>query len=180
VATRKLNDAERSDREDVMEAGPLQGWSDFLVAGAGASAALAGLLFVAVSINLSRILEFSTLPIRAIETLFAFLSVLAVCTLGLIPNLTTLSYALAFIGAGAATWLAEMLCLVRTWTDTRRHGRVVSRILINQTPPLCFVVAGVLIAFGQPGAAIWIAPGVLLSYVSGVLGAWVLLVEIQR
>jgi modulator of FtsH protease len=163
-----------------MEAGPLQGWTDFFVAGAGASAALAGLLFVAVSINLSRILEYPTLPIRAIETLFAFLSVLAICTLGLIPHLTPLSYAAAFIAAGTATWMVETSCLVRTWSDNRRHGRIVSRILLNQLPPLFFVVAGVMLALGRAGAAVWIAPGVGLSYVAGVIGAWVLLVEIQR
>lgn len=43
-------------------------WSELFVASAGASAALAGLVFVAVSINVERILEFPGLPERALET----------------------------------------------------------------------------------------------------------------
>jgi hypothetical protein len=41
-------------------------WGDLFVATAGASAALAGLVFVAVSINIERILEFNDLPERAL------------------------------------------------------------------------------------------------------------------
>jgi hypothetical protein len=41
-------------------------WHDFFIACAGASAALMGLIFVGVSINLTRILSFPTLPGRAL------------------------------------------------------------------------------------------------------------------
>jgi hypothetical protein len=43
-------------------------WTDFFVAGASASAALAGLVFVAVSINIDRILRIQGLPSRALAT----------------------------------------------------------------------------------------------------------------
>ena len=44
-------------------------WDSFFVAEVGAAAALTGLLFVAVSNNLDRILQFPKLPSRAAETM---------------------------------------------------------------------------------------------------------------
>ncbi len=41
------------------------GWETFFVAEVGAAAALTGLLFVAVSINLTKVLAFPQLPGRA-------------------------------------------------------------------------------------------------------------------
>ena len=40
-------------------------WRDFFTACAGASAALAGLIFVALSVNIGEILKFEHLPARA-------------------------------------------------------------------------------------------------------------------
>jgi len=61
-------------------------WTDFAVAVAGAAAALSGLLFVAVSINLSRILAFPNLPARAGQTLIMLVTPLVVALLVLIPD----------------------------------------------------------------------------------------------
>jgi hypothetical protein len=64
-------------------------WQAFSQALVGAAAALAGMLFVAVSVNLERILERPDfLPPRAAETLAAVLVVLVSCALTLVPQNT--------------------------------------------------------------------------------------------
>jgi hypothetical protein len=47
-------------------------WTNFGLAAAGTAATLAGLLFVAISVNPKRILEFASLPARAGQTLILF------------------------------------------------------------------------------------------------------------
>jgi hypothetical protein len=158
----------------------LPGWSDFFLAATGASAALAGLLFVAVSINLSRILAFPNLPPRAIEALLAFLSVLAIGTLGLIPRQSSFACGVEIAAVGGGVWLLQTVILVRGAGIERKHSVYPLRVLMNQAPPLSFLAAGLGLALGRPDFAVLIAPGALLSYAAGVFGAWVLLVEIQR
>lgn len=77
-------------------------WSDLFVACAGASAALAGLVVVAVSINVDQILKFEGLPQRALSTLLLLLVVVVVSILGLAPgqSSTALGVELAGVGAG--------------------------------------------------------------------------------
>jgi len=61
-------------------------WTNFLSAEAGASAALAGLIFVAVSINIKKIIEYKGVPGRAAEALSLLIGVLLISTFGLAPN----------------------------------------------------------------------------------------------
>jgi hypothetical protein len=53
---------------------PTGDWANFFVAEVGASAALTGLLVVAISINLARILSFAQLPERAAEGLITLVA----------------------------------------------------------------------------------------------------------
>jgi peptidoglycan/LPS O-acetylase OafA/YrhL len=62
-------------------------WTAFFTAITGAAAALAGLLFVAVSINLDNILKSTTfLPARAAETLAILVFVVISSALALVPQ----------------------------------------------------------------------------------------------
>jgi hypothetical protein len=155
----------------------MRGWNDFFVAEAGASAALAGLLFVAVSINLTQILKYPHLPTRAIEALATLLLVLFVCTWALVPGQSALAYGVEIGGTALLAWIIQTTALIKT-----RHSGYenASRVLLNQLPPLPFLVAGVLLVLGRAGGVYWVVPGTLLSVIAGVFGAWVLLIEIQR
>jgi hypothetical protein len=152
-------------------------WSDFFVAEVGASAALAGLLFVAVSINLGQILKYPHLPTRALEALATLLCVLVISTFALVPEQTPLVYGLEMAGTGLVTWGIQTVALTRT----RGSGyETFLRYFYNQVPPLPFVLGGTLLALGHSAGTYWVVPGTLLCILSGVYCAWVLLVEIQR
>jgi len=79
-------------------------WSDLFVATAGASAALAGLVFVAVSINLARVVQFSDLPDRALATVLFLVSVLLVSIIGLIPGQSNLALGIELLGERWRRW----------------------------------------------------------------------------
>jgi hypothetical protein len=160
-----------------VDASLLHPWSDFFVAQAGASAALAGLLFVAVSINLGRILQYPHLPTRAIEALLTILVVLVMSTWALIPGQSLFAFGLEVAVTGVVLWLIQLLGLWRTRRSGYEH---VLRYFFNQAPPIPFVIAGVLVCLGQPEGIYWMVPGTLLCILSSVYSAWILLVEIQR
>ncbi len=159
---------------------PLEAWEGFFVAEAGAAAALAGLLFVAVSINLARILEYPNLPTRAGEALAALVVVLAVATIGLVPHQSQQTFGAAILGVGIVFWISQAIALARTLKLDRQYGWLPSRILMNQAPPLPYIAAGALMLAGRGEGVYWIAPGVLACFAASLYGAWVLLVEIQR
>lgn len=158
----------------------MEDWADFFVAEAGAAAALAGLLFVAISINLTRILEFRNLPFRALEALIAFVSVLAIATVGLTPNQTPRTYGIAFVAIALITLGIQTLSWVKSQKLAKAYDPSLIHALRNLVPPLPFLAAGLAVAGDAPGGELWITVGTLLSFASGLIGAWVLLVEIQR
>jgi hypothetical protein len=158
----------------------MQGWSNFFVGELGAAAALTGLLFVAVSINLARILQFPHLPTRAAEALLQFLSVLIVTTFALIPRQSATEYGIEIGATGLLAWAIHTRTLIRSRKFDRQYVGFTIRFVVNQLPPLPFVVAGALLIAGRSSGVYWIVPGILLSFAAGIFGAWVLLVEIQR
>jgi hypothetical protein len=164
----------------MMAADALQGWTDFFVAEAGASAALAGLLFVAISINLTRILQFRDLPTRAVEALLSLLSVLVVATFALVPGQSPIAYGAEIGATGLVMWAIQLVALARTWQTAHPKARSLLRVLANQLPPLPFIIAGALLFAGHLRGIYWVLPGTLLSFAAGIFGAWVLLIEIQR
>jgi hypothetical protein len=76
-------------------------WQPFFVAMITAAASLTGLLFVAVSINLDRIIKGAGfLPLRAIQTLATLLLVVLSCSLTLVPqNVRTLGLEILLLAA---------------------------------------------------------------------------------
>jgi modulator of FtsH protease len=158
----------------------LADWANFFVAEVGAAAALSGLVFVAVSINLTRILAIAHLPDRAAETLFLLLGVLVVATFGLVPGQGEVAFGLEVAGTGVAVWGVCVRSQVVAYRDPAARQWLLHRIVWTQLATLPFVIGGGLLVRGHPAGLYWLVPGVLASFSAGMQNAWVLLIEILR
>ena len=158
-------------------------WRDLFVAVAGASAALLGLLFVAVSINLERILSYEGLPERALETLMLLLGVLVISIVGLMPGQGHVALGLELLGI--ATIVSAVVFRLPAVSGAEDRGTELARwrwsrlaVRLLGTAPL--VLGGLAVLLEAGGGLYWIAAGVVLAICGAVANAWVLLVEILR
>jgi hypothetical protein len=157
-------------------------WSDFAVAAVGAAAALTGLLFVAVSLNIDRILAAATLIGRTAGTLVLFVIPLVVGIVVLVPDqpATALGAELVVTGAvtgGALLWINRP---ANRGPAEPRASYIVLRFGTSVVIPVCLAAAGVSVIAGSGGGLYWVAPAVVAAFLGGLMTVWVLLVEIRR
>ena len=157
-------------------------WTDFGVATAGAAAALAGLLVVAVSINIDRILQFPGLPHRAATTLILFALPLVTALLLIVPGQPrpALAWELLVIGLVVGTFLLVTDARVPLSEQETRMTWLFSRIIPDVATCGCLAVAGATLLAESGGGLYWLVPAVLAAVIFGLINAWVLLVEILR
>jgi hypothetical protein len=158
-------------------------WNTLLAVEAGAAATLTGLVFVAVSINLSRILAFPGLSGRAAESILQFLQVFLVATFALIPGQPERILAIELLATRRVIlWVSQVIVQVRYLRLRAGHpwSWFVNRAVMSQLATLPFCVAGIALLLGAPGALYWLVPGFVFSFIAGGVSAWVLLVEILR
>jgi hypothetical protein len=157
-------------------------WSDFSVGVVGASATLVGLLFVAVSINLQRILEIDGLPTRAGQTLLFLATPLFVAIFVLVPGQSSSALAAELLFVAFVTGAAHLrLSLQSDRSPEEPAGLwVISRLVPAAGITVCLAVAGgTLLALGG-GGLYWLVPSTVIAILFGIVNAWVLLIEILR
>jgi hypothetical protein len=159
-------------------------WSTLLAVEAGAAATLMGLVFVALSINLTRILAVPGLPGRGAESIMQFLQVFLISTVALIPRQSERTFAIEVLIIAVAAWGCQVTVQVYYLKVRRgqRHpwGWFVYRAVMSQFATIPFIVAGITLFLDVPGGVYWLVPGFVFSFLAGVMSAWVLLVEILR
>jgi hypothetical protein len=165
-----------------LDAISIAAWSNYLSVLAGAAATLTGLVFVAVSINLSRVLSVPGLTGRAAESLMQLFGVLIISTTALIPLQTPVALGAEILALGSALWLVQTVLQVRYVRSKTGHPRAwaATRMAQTQFASIPFCISGILLLRGSPAGLYWLAPGCIFSLVAGALNAWVLLVEILR
>lgn len=156
-------------------------WSEFNVAMAGATAALAGLVIVAASVNIGEIVKSRTLTARLLAGIAALLLALAVSALGLVPGIDG-------VWLGSLTFIAALLAsasqihatvLIARDPDPADRARPL-KYLVGFLPITAYFVAGVFVGLGHPAGLYLAAAGCLLAIVSAIVVSWVALVEVLR
>jgi hypothetical protein len=159
----------------------MSAWTSFFQTSAGAAATLVGLLVVAISINLTRILGFAQLPSRAGSALIPLAGVMVISILALVPQAPR-SFGVEVLCAGAVIWASAGYLLLKSLrlTENLRREWVMIQVPVNQAQTLPLVVAGVLLSLGFPSGLYWIVAGMIASMLAALMNAWVLMVEILR
>jgi len=155
-------------------------WHEFFVATVGASAALLGLLFVTISINLQEILKYPHLPGRAAGTLGTLVAALVVSSFGLAPGQSHRAFGIEVLVTGA------VVAFQAVWVSVGKRSPgdpliwTFTGIPLLLLPALAFLVGGWSLMAGVGGGLYWILAATVLTFVCASINAWVLLVEILR
>lgn len=157
-------------------------WHDLFVAIAGATAALAGLLFIAISINLGEIVRSKVLPLRAVDSLGVMVVALLVSIFILTPGQSRTALGLELLVTG----LLACVVLLRPWLarigapkENPQEQRVLPVISVAcSLVPIA--IAGLTLLLEAGGGLYWLVPSLIVGFLVAVSSAWVLLLEIHR
>lgn len=157
-------------------------WTDFFVAQVGASASLAGLLFVGVSLNMSKILAVRGLPERALGALILLVTILIAASLELVPGQPAPVLGLEIVLVGFVAWAAATNTDVKSLRaiDEKYRRLYFNNLVLNQVAVVPYLIGGALMLLGYANGVYFLVPAMLVSFVKAIMEAWVLLVEINR
>jgi modulator of FtsH protease len=165
-----------------LEGYSLADWGLAFTATAGAAAALTGLLFVALSINLKQIMASSSLINRAVEVLIVLAAVLILSTILLMPGQPNGAAAIEIIVVAVAT--SAVTGRIQLRTDRKALGisnfGFAMRVLGVHSGPLFLLLGGLTLLNDGGGGLYWVLPALLSMISVSIVGAWVLLIEILR
>jgi hypothetical protein len=157
-------------------------WSDFAAGMAGAAAALAGLLFVAVSINIQTILAGLGIARRAAQALILLALPVFLSLVLLIPGQSDVALGIELLAISALI-VPALGVLAKPGTRAPEQSRA-SWLGTNFVPSaivaLAPAVAAIGLFTGSLGGLYWLPVAVALALAAGLINAWVLLVEILR
>jgi len=158
-------------------------WSSFFQGELGAAAALAGLLFVSVSVNQARILELGRMADRGLEALAMLFMVIVIASIPLIPGQSPRLLGGEVMAVAVATLIALIPLqhgyLSTIDADNRRSAT--KMVWVNRSTVLVIAMAGVgLLWRGDETGLYLLPPGILLTFAAVGANAWVLLIEINR
>jgi modulator of FtsH protease len=163
-----------------------EGWGDLFLAAAGATAALSGLIFVGLSVNIRTVLEADQregqnfLTGRALEALAALLIVLVISLVGLVPDIPRWALVTFILVSGLGSATSPVRALLASRQSAVIGAPLVLRLVIAAGFTVTLLLCGATLATGHGGGLYWLPVAFVLAIVIAAVNAWVLLVEVLR
>jgi hypothetical protein len=161
----------------------LRTWSEFNVAMVGAAAALAGLVIVAASVNIAKIIALGggSLIARLAAGIASLVLALVASGLALIPGITAPWFGVILIVATAGSAAFQVHA---AWTVRADHGPAArakaTKSVPGFLPVIAYLAAGIAVLAGHPAGLYLSAAGCILAIIAAILVSWVALVEVLR
>jgi hypothetical protein len=150
-------------------------WQGFAEMTGGASGALTSLLFVAVSLNASRIAGHQGLRASAAQTMVLFIAPLIMAATLLTPDQPDWALGAELIAIGLITsWILLGIRRVKhsLTDDDKQLIAIFNRRGPNVMVMLLFTASGITLACGAPAGLYLLLPASLVAQISGVINAW--------
>jgi hypothetical protein len=156
-------------------------WQNFFVATGAGAAALAGLVFVAMSINLDVVAQDATHRGRAINMLTGFTAGFMICALALMGGQSH--------RAVGAEWLVvatvAVVIYVQNYVRAAKRGGTTAelrpgRLVVGVACYVAEIVGAAVLILGYVAGLYVAAIGLIVSFAVLISGAWLLLVAVQK
>jgi hypothetical protein len=156
-------------------------WQNFFVMVGGGAAALAGLVFIAMSINLSIITRDATHKNRAIATLTGFTAVFMVCAFALIGNQSYQWIGVEWFVISLVPTITYISVYIRATKVGRSSvGLSIRRFIVGTTCYVAQLIGSVLLISGYVAGLYLAAAAMVLSFAFFISGAWLLITGVQE
>lgn len=159
----------------------LNQWHDFFLMVGGGAAALAGLVFVAMSINLSVLAQDPTHKNRAIGTLTGFTAIFMICAFALMGGEGYRSVGTEWLLVSSIA----MLIYIRGYILAVKEGGSPKGLSIIRTifGATCYaiqIIGSLMLLSGHISGLYAAAIAMVLSFTSLISGAWLLIMGIHE
>jgi hypothetical protein len=157
-------------------------WDDYFMATAGASAALTGLLFVGVSLNLNKVLSIPHLPGRALSSLTLLVNIMLISSFCLVPGQPMWCLGAEVFLLGVVVWILTARVDIKSYRslDPRYKFHFYRNQVFTQSAVLPCLAGGVCLVNGAGAGYYLLIPGITVSFIKALIDSWVLLIEINR
>jgi hypothetical protein len=157
-------------------------WYSLFSVTAEAAATLTGLLFIGVSINLSKILSMPALPERALVSIMLLLTIVVLSIFMLVPRQSFTALGTEVLVTGVVVWVTVLVIDIgnRNALKNQYKKHFILNVVLDQVAMMAYFAGGIaLLSSGEKGLY-WMVAAIIFSFFKAIMDAWVLLVEINR